>query len=176
MARFRKTFAKSRNGLELSIECVESAPIRSSSQPRTPMTLTQLRAKMQKSFRNDSERLWWMNAVNRLLAKDPNFFNPKPVSSPEAVRLQATKVLPPSTSKNALPKPIVECPICHVKLVHLQKHLKKVHSGLPRKRKRRKYNARNPSISCSDGSTRPRCRDCGGIAVVGSDRCYSCGG
>jgi hypothetical protein len=35
---------------------------------------------------------------------------------------------------------------------------------------------RSSAVVCSDGISRSRCRDCGRIAVQGSDRCYSCGG
>ncbi len=31
-------------------------------------------------------------------------------------------------------------------------------------------------ITCSDGAVHLRCRDCGRLAVPGTDRCYNCGG
>lgn len=40
--------------------------------------LQAIRAKAKESLKDPAEKFFWMNEVNELLAKDPDFFNPKP--------------------------------------------------------------------------------------------------
>ena len=110
-------------------------------------------------------------------------FDGKPVVRPISNMLETKKSPALFVNPSTAPLTQTECPICNLKLINLQKHLRRVHSGLPRRGSGKRGGSEpmpvlkgNKAIFCSDGIVRSRCRDCGRIAVQGSDRCYNCGG